>query len=195
MKAKHFAVFAVTSILGLGLIAGCTKPEADLGSPSPEPTTQTSPVSPSPEATSEDSNSSSETSDADNLVFFTEDGIAIRGVDPVAYFQQGQPVQGNEQFSYQWANTTWLFSSAENRDLFASDPEQYAPEYGGFCAWAVSQGYTAPIDPEAWKIVDGKLYLNASRGVQRRWERDIPGNIVKGDQNWPGIRTDLLSQR
>ena len=72
-------------------------------------------------------------------------------------------------------------------DLFAADPEKYAPQYGGYCAWAVSQGYTASTDPEAWKIVDGKLYLNYSKSVQQTWEQDIPGNIAAGDGNWPKV--------
>lgn len=120
--------------------------------------------------------------------YFEDDrGLAIRGADPVAYFTQGGPVAGSAEFAYTWNNATWQFASAENRDLFAANPEQYAPQYGGFCAWAVSQGYTASTDPNAWRIVDGKLYLNYNQGVQRRWERDIPGNINKANANWPGV--------
>ena len=120
--------------------------------------------------------------------FFKDNqGLAIRGTDTVAYFKQGAPVAGNAEFSHDWAGATWLFATAENRDLFAANPEQYAPQYGGFCAWAVSQGYTAPIDPQAWKIVDGKLYLNYNQGIQRRWEKDVPGNIKKANANWPGL--------
>ena len=123
-----------------------------------------------------------------NIRYFTDDnGLAIRGTDPVAYFTQGRPTAGSSEFTYTWNNATWQFASAENREQFAANPEQYAPQYGGFCAWAVSQGYTASIDPNAWKIVEGKLYLNYSKGVQRRWERDIPGNINKADANWPGV--------
>ena len=114
-------------------------------------------------------------------------GFAIRGYDAVAYYQQSAPVKGSPQFSYQWRGATWLFASAENRDRFQADPERYAPEYGGYCAYAVSKGRTASIDPEAWKIVDGKLYLNYSRGVQKKWEQDVPGNIVKADKNWPEL--------
>ena len=114
-------------------------------------------------------------------------GFAIRGYDPVAYHQQGQPVKGSAQFSYQWAGATWLFASASNRDQFQSQPERYAPQYGGYCAYAVSKGKTASIDPDAWKVVDGKLYLNYSKGVQKKWEQDIPGNIAKGDKNWPDL--------
>ena len=68
--------------------------------------------------------------------------------------------------------------------MFAANPEKYAPQYGGYCAWAVSQGYTASTDPEAWKIVDGKLYLNYSKSVQLTWEQDAAGNIAAADENW-----------
>ena len=118
---------------------------------------------------------------------FQNGGLAIRGYDVVAYFQQSQAVKGSSQFSYQWQGATWLFASAENRDRFQADPERYAPQYGGYCAYAVSKGRTASIDPEAWKIVDGKLYLNYSKGVQKKWEQDVPGNIVKADRNWPDL--------
>ena len=118
-------------------------------------------------------------------------GTAIEGYDPVAYFTEGRPVEGASAFSHDWMGATWYFASAENRDRFAAKPESYAPQYGGYCAWAVAHGYTAKIDPEAWKIVDGKLYLNYSKDVQADWAEDIPGNISKGDANWPKIHADL----
>jgi YHS domain-containing protein len=116
---------------------------------------------------------------------------AIKGYDPVAYFTEGKPVKGAKQFTYKWKDATWYFSTAENLAAFMDDPEKYAPQYGGYCAWAAAQGYTAKIDPEAWKIVDDRLYLNYSKDVQAQWAQDIPGNIVKGDANWPQIRADL----
>lgn len=115
---------------------------------------------------------------------------AIRGTDPVAYFTEGRAAKGSSSFTHKWRGATWHFISAENRDRFAADPERYAPQYGGYCAWAVSQGYTATTDPEAWRIVQGKLYLNFSKSVRRRWEKDIPGNIAKADRNWPGLLAD-----
>jgi len=121
-------------------------------------------------------------------------GVAIEGTDPVAYFTQNTPLQGLREFSHDWKGATWRFASAANRDAFKADPERYAPQYGGYCAWAVSQGYTATIDPEAWKIVDGKLYLNYSKSVQSQWAADIPGNIAKADQNWPAIRAKLAGK-
>ena len=124
---------------------------------------------------------------AKDAVYQSFFGAAIDGTDPVAYFTMGKPVEGSSEFAHEWNGATFHFSSAENRDLFAADPEKYAPQYGGYCAWAVSQGYTASTDPEAWKIVDGKLYLNYSKSVQQTWEEDIPGNIAAGDGNWPKV--------
>ncbi len=118
---------------------------------------------------------------------YTEDGIAIDGTDPVAYFTESAPVTGDPSITHEWNGAIWQFASSENRDTFAADPEAYAPQYGGYCAWAVSEGYTASTVPEAWKIVDSKLYLNFSRRIQRRWERDIPGRIASADANWPGV--------
>ena len=122
-----------------------------------------------------------------NKSVFVDDGFAIRGYDPVAYFTEGKPVRGDEQFSAEYDGATWLFASAANRDKFQADPAAYAPQYGGFCAYAVSQGYTAKIEPDAWKIVDGKLYLNYDQRVQRIWEKDIPGYIADANKNWPEL--------
>ena len=118
---------------------------------------------------------------------YAEDGVAIDGTDAVAYFTEGRPVAGRPEHALVWRGATWRFSSEENRAAFEADPERYAPQYGGWCAWAVAEGYTASTVPEAWEIVDGKLYLNFSRGVQRRWARDIPGNIARADANWPRV--------
>ena len=118
---------------------------------------------------------------------FAENGVALRGHDPVAYFTEGRPVRGLPEHAANWGGATWHFASAENRAAFLADPEAHAPQYGGFCAWAVAQGYTAPIDPNAWQIVGGKLYLNYNARIQRRWERDIPGFIAQADANWPGL--------
>ncbi|MEO1192688.1 MAG: YHS domain-containing (seleno)protein [Pseudomonadota bacterium] len=118
---------------------------------------------------------------------YADDGIAVDGTDVVAYFTEGRPVEGDEAITHQWRGATWLFSTEANRDAFAADPEAYAPQYGGYCAWAVSNGYTASTVPEAWTIVDGKLYLNFSKRVQRRWERDIPARIRAANAYWPGV--------
>lgn len=119
--------------------------------------------------------------------YFQAAGIAIRGADPVAYFTESAYVAGSDAFTHDWQGATWQFASAANRDAFAANPEAYAPQYGGFCAWAVSQGYTAEIDPNAWNVVDGKLYLNFDRRIQQRWEKDISGHIAAANQNWPGV--------
>lgn len=115
-------------------------------------------------------------------------GVTLKGYDVVAYFTAGKPVKGSKKYEYEWMGARWHFSSAENQALFTKDPERFSPQYGGYCAYAVSQGITADIDPEAWKIVEGKLYLNLSPGVARIWERDIPGYIVKANKNWPTLK-------
>ena len=118
---------------------------------------------------------------------FAEAGVAVRGTDVVAYFTEGRPRPGRPEFEHEWRGARWRFATAAHRDAFAADPARYAPAYGGFCAYAVSEGYTAPIDPAAWKIVEGRLFLNYDRAVQRRWERDIPGRIARADANWPRL--------
>jgi len=110
--------------------------------------------------------------------------LAIKGYDTVAYFNAGKAVKGNESFAFKWHGMTWYFSTRENRDLFAANPEKYAPQYDGYCSWAMAEARKAQTDPEEWKIVDGKLYLNCSRAAYEKWSRDIPGNIKKADTNW-----------
>ena len=110
--------------------------------------------------------------------------IAIKGYDTVAYFNSGKAAKGSGQWTFQWHNMTWLFLGKENRDIFASNPEKYAPQYDGYCAWAMTEARKAVTDPEVWKIVDGKLYLNCSKSAYEKWNRDIPGNIKKADANW-----------
>ena len=114
-------------------------------------------------------------------------GVTLHGYDAVAYFTEGKAVPGNPQFEFAWGGATWRFASAANRDRFAKAPEQFAPQFGGYCAWAVSRNYTADIDPQAFAVVDGKLYVNYSTLIQARWRLDRAGNIVKGHQNWPGL--------
>jgi YHS domain-containing protein len=117
----------------------------------------------------------------------TFSSLAVGGHDAVAYFKVGRPVAGSDQFSTQYKSATWRFASKENLDAFLASPASYAPQYGGYCAWAVAQGYTASGDPRYWKIVNGKLYLNYDGSVQAKWEKDIPGFIAKADRNWPGV--------
>lgn len=124
---------------------------------------------------------------AETPPYYAEGGVAVDGTDVVAYFTDTGPVKGNAAHAVDWMGATWHFATEANLQTFMANPKAYAPQYGGYCAWAVSQGYTASTTPEAWKIVDGKLYLNYSRRVQRRWERDIPGNIAAADENWPQL--------
>lgn len=113
--------------------------------------------------------------------------VAVSGYDPVAYFREGRPVEGASAFETEHEGYTYRFANQANLDDFMADPEAFAPQYGGYCAWAVSQGYTASADPNNWTIVDGKLYLNYDDDVQSTWETDIPGFIEKADSNWPKV--------
>jgi YHS domain-containing protein len=112
------------------------------------------------------------------------DDVAIKGYDTVAYFSASKALKGSESFTFQWHGMTWYFLTKENRDLFAVSPEKYAPQYDGYCAWAMSEGRKSITDPEVWKIVNGKLYLNCSSAAYEKWSKDIPGNIKKADANW-----------
>ncbi len=119
--------------------------------------------------------------------FFERDGLAIGGHDVVAYFSGAAPVKGVAAFKAEFKGSTFLFASQANRDAFVADPAKYAPQYGGFCAFGLAGGYKAAIDPAAFSVVDGKLYLNYNRAVQKRWGADVPGFIAKADQNWPSV--------
>lgn len=119
-------------------------------------------------------------------VFSTGDG-AIRGYDPVAYFTVGEPTKGSDKYTTSWQGATFKFASAANLELFQAKPAEYAPQYGGYCAYAVAKGATAGTVPEAWTIIEGKLYLNYSLSVRQRWRKDVSGHITAADQNWPAI--------
>ncbi|CAI4031030.1 Tat pathway signal sequence domain protein [Nitrospira tepida] len=120
--------------------------------------------------------------------FYEPGGVAIRGYDPVAYFEERRPVKGSSTWTAQFQGSTFYFASAANRDAFTADPERYAPQYGGFCAFGAAKGYKAKTDPDAFSLVNGKLYLNYSLNVRALWQEDIPGYIAKGDKNWPDVR-------
>lgn len=121
--------------------------------------------------------------------FFERDGVALRGHDPVAYFTQGKPARGSPEHQAEYQGSTFHFASKAHRDAFAADPARYAPQYGGFCAFGTAGGYKAAIDPQAWTIADGKLYLNYNAAVQKQWSADIAGFVAKADKNWPTVRT------
>lgn len=113
-----------------------------------------------------------------------DDGLALKGYDPVAYFTTGRPTPGREQFTHRYRGAAYRFASAENRDRFAAAPEAYAPQYGGYCAYAISINRIADIDPARWAIVDGKLYLNNNRLSHLLWSANKPGHIRSGDRYW-----------
>ncbi len=190
MKISYFTAFFAVSIISLGLVAGCGNSGSNTPTPNTEATAPASPTAVKNETAAKPSPSTAKATKPLPKVFYSDEGVAIRGTDPVAYFTQNKPVKGNPEFTYKWGNANWQFASAQNRDLFVQNPDQYAPQYGGFCAWAVSQGYTASTDPDAWKIDNGKLYLNYNSAVQWGWQKDVSGNVAKGDKNWPGLAKD-----
>lgn len=116
-----------------------------------------------------------------------DDGVAIHGIDPVGYFTDQAPVEGDPAITAEWDGAVWRFASVEHRDAFLASPERYVPAYGGHCAYGVSRGYLVDIDPEAWTIRDGTLYLNYSLPVRTTWLEDPAGYIAKADTNWPGL--------
>jgi len=113
---------------------------------------------------------------------------ALQGYDPVAYFEQGEAVKGSDDFTTEYIGATFKFASAADRDAFIADPAAYAPQYGGYCAWAMADGRYAKGDARYWRIVDGKLYLNYNAGIQKKWEKDVPGFISKADTHWTELR-------
>ena len=113
--------------------------------------------------------------------------VAIGGYDPVAYFEIGSPTPGNGYHTSTHNGATYLFATKENQKRFEANPEKYAPQYGGYCAYGVSVGKKFFSDPQRWKIVGGKLYLNLDKGIQKKWKEDIFGNITKADSNWTQI--------
>lgn len=113
--------------------------------------------------------------------------VAVSGYDTVAYFTAGQPTKGSAAYKTVWNGAEFRFANAANLARFKANPVAFAPQYGGYCAWAVSQGYTASGDPLVWKIVGGKLYLNYNAEVGARWAKNIPGYIRSADTNWPKL--------
>lgn len=115
------------------------------------------------------------------------DGVAIRGYDPVAYFTDSKAVKGSPKFEHEWMGAKWRFASSSHRDLFTAAPEKYAPQFGGYCVWALIHKTPLEADPEVWNIVDRKLYLNSTREAQRSWESDRPRWIVDAGLSWPTL--------
>ena len=117
-----------------------------------------------------------------------ESGIALKGHDPVAYFADGKPTMGSTDYTASVDGATYHFASAENRGQFIADPEKYTPAYGGYCALGVTRSMKITGDPDAWKIVNDKLYINSSPKSLVMWSEDIPGNIKKANEAWPAIK-------
>jgi YHS domain-containing protein len=135
-----------------------------------------------PSATAQDA------SGADRHFNTNSNGVVLHGYDPVSYFSDDGPREGTASISAEWAGVTWHFASEENREDFLADPERYAPAYGGYCSFAVSRGGTADIDPEAYVVHDGTLYVNLSNFFNQRFRLSIDENIRRADENWPNIR-------
>lgn len=114
-------------------------------------------------------------------------GIALSGYDPVSYFEDSAAVKGSATITAAHDGATYHFASAAHRDAFQADPSRYLPAYGGYCAYGVANGHKVKVDPEAFRVVDGRLYLNYNRGVQSKWLKDIPGNIAAAERNWPAL--------
>ena len=119
--------------------------------------------------------------------YYTTDEGAVKGYDAVAYHLDGRAEKGDREFSYMWQDSVWYFKNEEHRDLFAESPVKYAPQYGGYCAYAIVNHEAVPIDPNAWDIVDGKLYLNFSIPIQRKWRESRDEYIEKADEIWPDM--------
>lgn len=119
---------------------------------------------------------------------FINKGYAANGYDVVAYFNQGKPVEGKKTFLYQWYNAYWLFSTKQNLDSFSHNPERYAPQFGGYCAYGVSEGHKATTQPDAWTIVNNKLYLNYNKDVRDLWRKDMTGRIKQAEQNRTAVK-------
>ncbi|MEO6687420.1 MAG: YHS domain-containing (seleno)protein [Dyadobacter sp.] len=119
---------------------------------------------------------------------FEKDGIAIKGYDVVAFHTDAKATKGIENFTYRWKDTNWLFANQENLDMFKKDPEKYAPQYGGYCAYGTADGHKAPTETDTWTVRDNKLYFNYNKKVQGIWNKDQAGYIEKADKNWVDIR-------
>ena len=122
-------------------------------------------------------------------------GVAIGGYDAVAYFTQSRAVAGTAAHEHRWNGAIWRFASADTRGRFAADPEAFAPRYGGWCAWAMSEGRLAAADPRVWRIVDNRLYLNCSARAQSQWEAGLPETITRADAHWARLQAGTSPNR
>lgn len=119
---------------------------------------------------------------------FNKNGVAIGGYDVVAFYEESKPVMGNKKFSYQWQDANWYFANQQHLDSFKLSPVKYAPQYGGYCAYGTAEGHKAPTEIETWTIVDGRLFFNYNKAVQKLWLKDQQVLIKKADEQWPLIK-------
>ncbi len=129
----------------------------------------------------------SSSSDASEV--FAPGNSAINGYDPVAFFTESKPVKGKDEYTITWKDARWSFASRENLELFKADPEKYAPQYGGYCAFGTADGHKAPTEPGTWTILNGKLYFNYNDEVKKQWDKNRDSLITKADANWPTVKT------
>ena len=121
---------------------------------------------------------------------FNPSNAAIHGYDPVAYFKENKPVKGDDKFSLSWKGAPWYFSNQQNLDAFKANPEKYAPQYGGYCAYGLADGHKAPTSPQAWTITGDKLYLNYDKDVQKLWNKKQKEYIETANANWPKVKNE-----
>lgn len=121
---------------------------------------------------------------------YKKSGVAINGYDPVAYFKESKPVKGKEEFTYSWKEANWQFANAQNLADFKANPTKYAPQFGGYCAYGVADGHKATTEPDAWTIVDGKLYLNYNKDVKNLWVKKQKEYIETANKNWPEVKKE-----
>jgi len=119
---------------------------------------------------------------------FVRENEAIQGYDPVSYFTEGKAVKGKKEFSFNYKSADWHFASLQNLNLFKANPEKYEPQYGGYCAYGLANGHKAPTEPDAWSIIDGKLYFNYNKDVQAIWKKNQKKYIATADGQWPVLK-------
>ena len=122
-----------------------------------------------------------------------ESGVAIMGYDPVSYFLNHRAEKGSKQYQLHWRGATWLFTTASNREIFNDNPEAFAPQYGGYSAHGVANGYLVKIDPNSWAVVEGKLYLNYKEKFHRHWLNDSVNLIDLADQHYMDLVSDPMN--
>lgn len=131
---------------------------------------------------------------ADVQINTDDNDLALHGYDAVSYFAESGPVKGKQVYSASYRDAIYHFATVENRDAFRANPEKYAPQFGGYCAMGVALNKKLDVDPMAWHIEDGKLYLNLNKQVQKKWFEDVPGNIATAERNWFGIHDLTVAQ-